>query len=165
MGLAGGLFWLAAGLLYIWYRAVKEDAEGTIASTILVILGVCGVAGIFLIYKWLGDLNIWAGFAWGIACIAAVLIWVVRVNVKENKRKARAEELKSQAWEIVKDLEFTDEEIRKHAEIWLIFHPEKKFDYKWHPEAFREEITEDYRRVKQSSEWYKLMEKEGVPFS
>ena len=164
MGIASGLIWIVFGIVYIWYRAAKEDAETTISSTVIVIAGVGVVAAFILIYNWLNGLHPFAGGAWLLAGWGVIIGWVIKVNIKESKRKKKADELEQRAWEIVKDEVYTDEQIAKHADIWLIFHPEKKLDYSCHPEAFRDEIIEDYRRVRHSHEWFKLMESEGVPF-
>lgn len=84
--------------------------------------------------------------------------------MKERRRKAKANELEDMAWDMVKDDVYTDEEIQDHAKNWLAMHPGKEFAYKKNPEAFRDEIEMDLRRVRQTGVWYKLMKKEGVPF-
>ena len=96
--------------------------------------------------------------------VLALVAWVVKVNVKESKRKAKSNELRDRAWSIVKDDVYSDEEIREHAKIWLVLHREKEFAYRKDPNAFRNEIEMDLRRNKQSGVWCKLMKEEGVPF-
>lgn len=103
MGIASGIFWILAGLLYIWYRALKDNPSTTIAGTIICVAGVSVVIGFFLIFNWLLSVNSALGAIFGLGGIGAFVGWVIKVNhdkaVEEAKRKERFEKALQIAWE------------------------------------------------------------------
>ena len=152
MGIASGIFWILAGLLYIWYRALKDDPSTTIAGTIICVAGVSVVIGFFLILNWLLGVNITLGSIFGLAGIGAIIGWVIKVNhdktVEEAKRKERFEEALQIAWdEPVDEAKLKDfERYAWRDDFTPRKYAEEKREYKTATDKsrFRDLIIKDY---------------------
>lgn len=152
MGIASGIFWILAGLLYIWYRALKDDPSTTIAGTIICVAGVSVVIGFFLIFNWLLSVDITIGSIFALAGIGALVGWVIKVNydksVEDGKRKARfAQALQIAREEPIDEAKLKDfERFAWRDDYSPLHYAEEKREYKTATDKsrFRELIVQDY---------------------
>ena len=107
-----------AGEQYIGYQIYKDmnsdsgvfsggRAGGNLSDSVVSFLAYAIVLVPFFLFiaffAWLSEQDGIASSVIMLILVLALLAWVIRVNVKESRRKAKENELKDRAWGIVKD--------------------------------------------------------------
>ena len=58
MAIASGVFWIVFGLLYIWYKAFREEPSATISGTLAFVIVFCCIAACCATFTWLLSVNV-----------------------------------------------------------------------------------------------------------
>ncbi len=89
MGIAGNMFWIMAGILYLIYRGIKEEPETTIPVLIIVPLIVGGIAGYGFLSNWLIEQNIIVGAIFSFGTLGTGIFFLARSQYKERLRQQK----------------------------------------------------------------------------
>lgn len=79
MAIASGIFWIVFGLLYIWYKAFREEPVATISGTLAFVIVFCGIAACCVTYTWLFSVNV------PLATVFSVVALVMLLRYKHKK--------------------------------------------------------------------------------
>ena len=123
MLIAGGVFWIMFGILYVWYQALKADPENTIAGTIFGLIVVSAVIGFFFIFNWLIGLNVWVGMVFGIIGIGALIAFALHCAAEKERKKQATLDRHYEILDIVNQEEYTDEELWEYSKSWRVHSP------------------------------------------
>ena len=153
MGIAGAIFWILAGALYILYHGFKEHPNETASGVVLFLIIFGAMFGFMLTFQWITDQSIVGGAVFGIVGIGALVVWIVRSNIQARKDRMEAERkaaehlrIRARAQEILKDTHCTDEELRAFAEsTWVNYAPINRFEYQYHYKRCRPDIEKMYK--------------------
>lgn len=146
MGIASGVIWFLFGLLYIWYKLLREDPSGTIVGTLLCVAVVAGLICFRVFFQWLLDTNLVIGTIFGVLfCVSLIALgikWAIEGRKEEEKRKERYNHI----MDIINQETYTDDELFWHAQKWKIRSHDGWKYYAWDFERVKPLIIEDYRR-------------------
>ncbi len=84
MGIASGIFWIMAGVLYVLYRAFKEHPSETISGVIICAVLVGGIIGFTCLYRWMMDQNVLIGSIFAFGVLGIICAWFGRLQYKEK---------------------------------------------------------------------------------
>lgn len=146
MGIASGVLWVLFGILYIWYKALREDPANTIAGTIFCVSIVAAVVGFFLLLDWLLKANLTLGIIFGVGGCVFLVWYCIKGAVDANKEKQKMINAYENVMRVVRQEEYTEDEIFKYAMKWRMFSPDGWKYYHYGYEKCKPLIIEDYRK-------------------
>lgn len=153
MAIVSGVFWIMVGLIYILYQCFKEEPIYAAAGTLwLGILFAC-IGAFWIIISFCFDTNTVLGAVSGISVAAVVaalaIMYFVRLDRKQQEhvdRLNRFFDRKMRAYEIMSQIDITDDELRAFAEEkWVHCAPQNMSNYRLHYEWYKPQIEKMYR--------------------
>lgn len=152
MGIASGIFWIVFGLLYILYRAFKENPSDTITGILLFCIVLFGILAWHAIFNALLKWNIVVAAIFGFGVLGAVLWYGIKTRI-ETDRKLKADmERCRRALEIARTEPIDEEELKKftdeewaHGRAGEVYNTDKvHYRMAADKSIFREKIVKDY---------------------
>ena len=89
MGIASGVFWIAFGLVYILYKAFRENPTGVLSGALLFLILTGSVGLFYLVSNLLVRVSPVLLALWAILCLGGVLYWLYRLDKKEKEKLRR----------------------------------------------------------------------------
>ena len=166
MGIASNIFWIMFGLLYILYQALKEHPNETISGVLIFVVVGGGIIAWHFIYHGLLDWNSAAGAVFGIASIVVFMTFMIRMWIKDDKKKQKVRDRYNEALRIAREEPIDEEELAKWEKgAWktrsAYYNPNDKYGsermkyrYAYDKSPWRDMIIDDYIT---SSRVYKIM--------
>lgn len=114
MGIAGDLFWIAAGIIYVIYRGIKEEPEITIPILIIVPPFVGGIVLFGSITKWLMRQNIMVGAVFSLGVIGLCSYFLARFQYKERLKRQKRQSEYTERMNIVRS-SLTEQDYEEYA--------------------------------------------------
>lgn len=119
MGLASAIFWIVFGILYVVYRAFKEEPEQTVSGVVVCVGMVGGITlWCFLFNALLEAYQTALAFLLIMVTFIPLMIWWIRMVQKKNAEDDKRHRDYERYLEILYDMDYSEEEFEKFLNKW-----------------------------------------------